>query len=362
LELRLAPEYRRCALYVAVGYLLFATAVICGKLEENDNAPWSTTIAGLSVIGIGTLGLFALVQRYRIRIDEKGVWRRRFWHWDLWPWEAFELGKVRHGKLGDQWTYPDKSWYWRTISASVLGKSDRAALETVVARYRIAPAPPEPRDVIVVKYGLHNTLELSADGVRLGWRGSHAGEPIAWRQVIKAEVLRASHDRPDFQKLGLQLPEHKQPVFLRCHQGTPCFTGATAEEIAEFLRRRLDEGRFEVTALRGRPADLPEADRRLALLDEAEQQLRTLRRIGWWMYGISVPLMTTLVVEPWNKPNPINWDQDEWLSAVVAFVGFAVLLGLQIGMIFGVAYFRRRDLRESRAELLRWKAELHPVP
>src|SRR5262249_18503802 len=120
LELRLAPEYRRCAVYAGVGFVLISANVVWQKWA-NVNCAWVNTVIGLAVFGTAALFLLAVVFRYRIRIDEHGVWRRRFVRWDLWPWEAFEQGLVRHGKLGDQLIYPARGWYWRTISASLLG-------------------------------------------------------------------------------------------------------------------------------------------------------------------------------------------------------------------------------------------------
>jgi hypothetical protein len=299
----------------------------------------------------------SLILRYRIRIDEKGVWRRRFVHWDLWPWDAFEAGKIRHGKLGDQLTYPEKNWYWRTISASVLGKADRAAFEAVVAHYRTLPPPPELPDTLLIKHGIGRRLGFSAEGLRLE---KHGEEPhsVAWGEVVRVEIQRASHDRPDFATLNLHLANQSSPVCLRQRNGTSYWNGATGEEIVWFIQSYVDASRIEITALRGRPVDLAELSRRLALIDQGDGQLRKLRRIGWYMYVIGVTVMTAVVVEPWNRPNPLNWRQNEWIHTAITFAGFAVLLGLQVGMIFGVVYFKRRELREFRAELLKWKPEL----
>lgn len=357
LEIRLAPEYARCALYAAFGYLLIGGLVIWLKLEENDPS-WTGPIVFFSIVGTGVAGLLALVTRYRIRIDEKGVWRRRFVHWDLWPWEAFEHGRVRHGKFGDQLTLYEKGRYWRTISASFLAKADRAAFEAVVARYRVPPPPPELPEKLVIKHGIGRRLELSADGVRLDKYGDDSPESFAWGDVSRVEILRNNHDRPDFFTLKLHLPDKDKPLTLTKQDGASRWTGASAEEIALFLRSHVDESRFEVTAFRGPPRDIAEADRRLALFDQADKQLNMMRTFGWYIFVIGVTVMTVFVLEPWNRPNPVNWNQDDWIHAAAVFGSFVVLFGMLSTMALGVAYFKRRDVREFRAELIKWRAQL----
>jgi hypothetical protein len=358
LELRLAPEYRRCALYVAIGYVAIVALLVWFTIEEINNAPWSNTIIVLSIIGIGTLSLVALVTRFRIRIDEKGVWRRRFMRWDVWPWQAFEQGKVRHGKLGDQLTYPEKSWYRRTISASLLGKKDRAAFEAVVAHYLTLPPPPELPAKILIKHGIGRRLELSVDGVRLGKHDDKSTELIPWRDVFRVEIFRATHGRPDFATLNLHIAGKDKPVSLRKQNGAACWKGATAEEIALFVQTHVDESRIELTAYRGHPRNIAEVNRWMSILDNADKQLRTLRRASWWAFGIGVTGMTALILEPWNRPNPMNWGPDDWIHAAVVFTSFVVLNGLLLAMGLGVSYFKRREIGDYRAEVVGWREGL----
>src|SRR5207245_6119235 len=84
---RLAPEYRRCAAYVLVGLLL--SAVLEWWINQAVfNQAWRHlgTLAILLPIAIWQLMVF----RWRLRVDDSGIARRRLFAWDLWPWEAFE--------------------------------------------------------------------------------------------------------------------------------------------------------------------------------------------------------------------------------------------------------------------------------
>jgi hypothetical protein len=346
LELRLAPEYRRSALYAAVGFVLLTALVVWKRGVNVNNGPWVNTVIGLAVFGTATLFLLAVVFRYRIRIDEHGVWRRRFVRWDLWPWEAFEQGLVRHGKLGDQLTYPARSWYWRTISASLLGDANRAVYEAVVARYRVPPPPPDLPETLTLKLPILATLELTADGIRVTGHRNYSDKLISWKEVVKADVLRASHDRPDFVTLELHLPGQAKPVRLTNQYGT-ANGGVDPEVICLYLRERLADNRFQVTTLRGPPADDAEADRRLALFAEAEQKLRKAHRINWYLHGVGALFLSVLIAGPWNPPNPMDWVR---AAAICVLMGLHGLLGTVL------VYFRGRDLRRRREEVVRWRA------
>jgi len=313
LDFRLSPEYRRCAVYVAIGFVVIAATLVGLTWAAIHNRSWESAIVVLSAFAAGTFFLLGATFRYRIRIDEHGVWRRRFVRWDLWPWKAFEQGKVRHGKGGDQLTYPEKNWYWRTISASALSERDRAAYETVVRRYRVAPPSPPIPDALDLKLGLRTRLELSAEGVH--WRsGRHDdGQRVHWRDVVRAEVTRATHDRPDFVTLELYLPEQPKPVRLTHNKGTPMWSGADADVIILYLQRQLGDGQLQVTAQRGLPADVAEADRRLARLDKAERDLRganwCIRHTFLWG-GL---ILWAVWFDLWNRPNALNWARaDGW--------------------------------------------------
>jgi len=352
LELRLAPEYRRCALYTTFGYVVIAATVVGLQVAEVQKNPWLNTIIVLAIFGVATLLVLASAFRYRLLIDEHGVWRRRLVRWDLWPWEAFELGKVRFGTLSDQLTFPEKGWYWRTISSSVLAKADRAAYETIVARYLFRPPPPDPPDALTLKYGLWR-LQLSEVGLRLVKRPNHDAPLVPWAEVIRVEELWGSHQRPDFALLEVHLPKPTGLVRLNRQRFTS--TRDEVDMIVPFLRRHLDDGRYQVTSLRGPPADVADADRRLARLAEAERQLRTGHRINWYVHGCLALFLSVLLLEPWNRPNPMNWGRADWLKAAFAVGAISGLMAMHGLLGTAVTFFRGRELRREGAEVVRWR-------
>src|SRR5262249_32431924 len=163
--------------------------------------------------------------------------------------------------LGDQLTYPARGWYWRTISASLLGEANRALYESIVARYRVPPPPPDVPDSLTLKLPFLATLDLSADGVRVTGHRGYDNKLISGKEVVRPDALGASHDRPDFLTLELHLPGQAKPVRLINQYGT-ANGGVDPEVICLYLREHLGDGRFQVTTFRGPPADVAEADRR----------------------------------------------------------------------------------------------------
>jgi hypothetical protein len=76
------------------------------------------------------------VWRYAVRIDDDGIWRRRFVRWDLWPWTAFAEGKIEDRLEPDSFLFPEKPWYWRRLNLDVLAERDRSLVRDQICRFR----------------------------------------------------------------------------------------------------------------------------------------------------------------------------------------------------------------------------------
>jgi hypothetical protein len=348
---RLAPEYRRCGAYLVLFCLLLAALEVGLKLVGLTPLTWGQLVANpLTVMAVALVGVPVLTWRYALRADDRGVWRRRFFRWDLWPWEAFATGAVRAGTSKDSWVDPARPWHSRYLLLEFLAEADRAAVAERVRQVWTPAALPLPEEV-EVRYGLGDRLALSRRGIVFRRRGSDQDRFYRWYEVVQVRVTRVDHTRRDFRTLELVLPREASPVRLRFQQFSRSWQGPDAEVVLAFLQQHVPAERVQVTALSGPPRDRAEADRRLADLDRADRQLRK----GRWVVAallLAYCLLQMTRILTSARRGPLAWDWFEWLSMGLLFFIFA-LLGLAVWM--GRAE-RRRRLRALRSELTGWAA------
>jgi hypothetical protein len=59
-----------------------------------------------------------------------------------------------------------------------------------------------------------------------------------------------------------------------------------------------------------------------------------------------------------NRPNPANWGRADWVEAALLVGALVGLLTLHHAPGWAAMWFRVRELRREREEVLRWRAEL----
>jgi hypothetical protein len=348
---RLAPEYRRCGAYLVLFCLLLAGLEVGLKLAGLTPLSWAQLVGNpLTVMAVALLGIAVLTWRYALRVDDQGVWRRRLFGWDLWPWEAFATGAVRTGTSKDSWVYPARPWHSRYLILEFLAEADRNALAERVRQVWRPAALPLPEEV-EVRYGMGNRLVLSRRGIVFRRRGSDQDRFYRWYEVVQLRVTRVDHARRDFRTLELQLPRVEGPVRLQFQKFGRSWEGPDAEVVLAYLRQYVPADRVQVTALTGPPQDRNEADRRLAELDRADRQLRKDRWVVLALLLAYCSLQTTRILTSARR-GPLSWDWFEWLALGLLFLIFA-LLGLALWMARAE---RRRRLRALRSELTGWAA------
>lgn len=131
-EFPMRAEYRRCAWYAVLGmggslalvYLLRINGLLP---NAKANLDWFDRVFGAAaILGFsgGLLLLLLATYRWRLRIDEMGVARRRLWGWDLWSWEEFREGRITF----QQGSFVSKSRpFWRNwLDLRLLAGEDAA--------------------------------------------------------------------------------------------------------------------------------------------------------------------------------------------------------------------------------------------
>jgi hypothetical protein len=146
-------------------------------------------------------------------------------------------------------------------------------------------------------------------------------------------IWRAARYRRDFAEIEIELPDTKLMLFDR--GDVQNWKGATAEQIAGILQRHVPASRLGDFSLAGRPISVAEADARFAReRQRLESAQKPFQHMTWWF----------------------------WLVKIATFVfigaGFGVMIALYALMFYGMAWFIRREARQTQARYEQERAEL----
>ena len=253
--------------------------MVGAKLAYRADDSWLPVLPALALTGFIFLGIAVLLWPYRVGVDDRGIWQRHFFRWDLWSREAFASGAVRAGHRPDSWVYPEKPWYSRRLSLNVLAKSERGPLlEWIRQVWR--PSTRQLPAEIKISLPLRERLELSGHGILVAddLKGQTRHHP--WADVVQVRIERFEHWRWDFCRLEIQFAAATEPVILSHgrRQERRIWDGPDADVVLAFLQQYVDGDRFEVTALAGPPRTHDEADRRLRDMDRSYEGQRKANR------------------------------------------------------------------------------------
>jgi hypothetical protein len=349
--LRLAPEYRRCGLYLLLFWILLPGLLVGLKLADHIvPRSWADACMALALLVVPHLGIAVLTWRQGWKVDDRGIWQRHLFRWDLWPWDAFAAGAVRMGASKVSWVFPAKPWNSRYLYLEFLAEHDRNALADRILQVWKPPAVRLPHK-IQIRYSLGKHLELSRQGIVLRQGRSDPNILYSWSEVLQVRVRRFDHLRRDyFDTLELELAGDTKPVRLTRQGDHRNWHGPDPEVVLAFLRQYVPDDLVQVTARTGPPQSPDEADRRLADLDRTgcEQQKAGRATCGVLLAAYLVLAVTLLT----TRGNPLAWDWLRW-AAFGALVLVFALLGIALWMAHAA---RRRQLRAQRSELIGWIA------
>jgi hypothetical protein len=347
--LRPARELQRCAAYFVWLWFILSGIFLCGIVVANrhDDQRWPLVFLGLAVMALPSLGPAAVLWPYRVGVDERGIWLRRFFRWDLWPREAFAGGAVRAGLTSESWVYPAKPWHGRRLSLKVLAESERGPLMKWIRQAWRPPTEQLPPEIKITYFRRH--LELSGGGIVVSDEREGQTWRYPWTDVVLVRIKRYEHWRWDFCRLELQLANATQPEILsQSYKGNGrLWDGPDAEVVLACVQQYVDSARFEVTALAGPPRTQDEADRRL---QDVDHSYRDGRKANRFILGMS---WICFVVFFARAPRgPLSWDEYQWL----VFGLIAFLFGLYNIAHWMMASEDRRKWKSQRSELTNWHA------
>lgn len=191
---RVAGEYRRSLIYVAIGGIVILALL---ALVPRPN-PQPIELGRLVVVGLVyvTLPLAAwlYLTTWRLRIDESGLWRRRLGRWTCWTWETIASGKVRFGsKSGILWNRSGP-WWDSAIGVGLLGREGAfvlGVLERLLAEGATNESDcsePIPTEVAIRTWFPFQWIRVRPDGIELQRSGKTAFYP--WEQVERLRFVR----------------------------------------------------------------------------------------------------------------------------------------------------------------------------
>jgi hypothetical protein len=334
-DFRLDPSLRRCSLYGLTAAPLVVAALVWAARYSSASS-WDI-VSAIGAVSALFVAIAAIAHRWRLRVDERGIARRRFFGWDLWPWEAFKAGRIDKIKGAFGFTWKDKPWWKRKLDFGYLSARDRLAVVLVCNEmWMPPPMDPVPDELKIRRWG--RRIDLTPTGITVRHRGKE--QSWTWRDVRQGHIRRLEHDRRDFQQLKLVLPDHELVFNVRCSQGqaNTDWRGSSAEHLAAFLERHVDPQRVRITALMLAPRTVEDAEDRLAKLTPDARMRKT----------DTIPLIVMMTAA-------------FALNVYVAVIGrllVAALFAVALANLVLVAVFMARSLlrraRIEREALERW--------
>lgn len=284
---RIAPEYRRCAIYAMIGSgLLGVGAWWVGQVLPPQRDPWATAAVCAVFAAISSAMIVPL--RWRLRVDGSGIARRRLFGWDLWPWDDFASGRVekRHPiTLVD----PGRPWWCRKLNLAYIAHPEFGDLIRLVNEHYRMPDPPTLPDSLRIHYGFRLTIEFDWREIRLSVRGEPFHFP--WTEVQRLHIRRIDPLRRDFVSMQLSLPGHEiEFKLITTDQGVTVasWKGAEVGELNEFLLAHVPADRIDVDIVGDRPGRAVDVQKLLTTARKTQRDLRIASLVSGFLLAAIV--------------------------------------------------------------------------
>ena len=330
-------EFRRCAVYALIGAVLLPVTrwALRDFLPPKPGEPWPVLVL-CSVLSIAAIAIL----RWRLRIDSTGIARRRLFAWDVWPWQAFEQGKVLDVE-GTSTTYilPEKPFWARKLTLDLLDDSDRVCVEAPILALRRRPTLELPNE-LAVRLGFRKEVLIAPGGLLVNEAGEETR--FRWAEVHALRISRFDRRRRDFKSLDVLLPDRTLTFSVRLHDGQAIRSWSaarggetpSAEILAALLERFISRERVQVDSLNEAPLTLEQWHARRAEMDKRTREHRNHRRILW----VAAFLLVMISLSGYRR-GPF---------AVLGMIG---LSAVAIGMFFLLARYLEAGHRENLAKL-----------
>lgn len=298
-EFSIAPELRRSALYAGFGaFLVPLVAWLIRDLRPSVGG--SRELINTSIFLIAGAALNVAAHRWRLRVDGRGIWRRRLFGWTLFDWASFARGNVTATDGGGTFLFPDRRWPNRRLSIGPVAEEERDQLRAIIARHWQRPSAPSA-DIpkrLAIRHGFRRRARFDPEALTFEARGE--ATRYLWRQVKELRIHRRSREDFDFTTLELEFPdrtlklrvshEHMQPI--PSWRGEPGEPQPGPELVEAAIRRHVPADRVVIVSSRGEPESLREWQ---ILRDGLARKEREAKHFRWFIIGGYVVCLAALL-------------------------------------------------------------------
>jgi hypothetical protein len=226
-------EYRRCCLYLAVGFTL-VTAL--AAVLPPQRAPWPMGF----ILGPCVL-LWWYAQSWRLRIDRTGLARRRLGVWSTWTWRQFADGTVQASDSPLAFRCPSRPWWDRWLHLEFVDADVAEQVARVCSSLMPAPAATDPGEAVpvpaevVIGFGFFRQLRMTAQGIEL--KDRRETRQLAWQAVSTIRLIRGLVQSTVVNRLELRFQDGSEV------HGAVNSVVIDGEPIRKISKRRLDWSR-----------------------------------------------------------------------------------------------------------------------
>lgn len=365
-EFRMAARYRRIGWYVLFGLILLIGVAAWVRLfviglpfqagQKAAFIAWSAMFLGAA------MALLCFLFRWRLRIDERGISRRRFLSWDLWKWDEFEAGMIR--RKGKTFVSIPRPRWKDTLTFEFLEEADQNCLLRICRAFYNAPADEchvgELPEELTLRWRICVLVHLREEGLHiedgrgfLGW--GVIREP--WENMKAVRLCRFDQWSSEILSVEFEFAQRKLTIdgFVVPVAPLAAFDrrlrGAFHPVVEHFLRVHVPEEKLKHFALHGPPRTIAERDRRI---DTAKTRLVTIRWINRTvpagLLALSAGCMGPKMIAMWAAPAvmPLGW-------LVVATICGTLAFGMNSFVIWAVLHSVCMAHAKTIRELEEWK-------
>lgn len=357
-EYRIAAMYRRSMWYVMATPWLTGGLTLALQLANGHDLQLSSAASFALVAALVSL-LVGLVLRIRIRVDSRGISRRLFFGWRLWPWEDFLAGRMRFGSFRTTLQHVGSANPLDVLELGYLEDADSEEILAVVKRFWTPDSPPtdlEPSVTVITPRFLgwlpfrdalgRTEITFSPEGIVRRCRG--AKRHYAWGDLHRIVVRRISHDHSDFRALSLELPDAKVLLTSSTGEGSAGlnYVGPEPRELLAYIRAHVPPSGVCDCSITGPILSEEERTERLAFLEKRQDDAR--RVINNWLMGMLLLIIPTLCVLRALAGEPY-----ESAAFTIAFFPLVIVMCLFLCLPIEVLSLRARakNVKRQCAEL-----------